>query len=581
MDCGFRQMRIRAQDILVSVLTFGLLAIVHLGSWERQGYLNYDEIELIQPICESVGASSRLVNAGNHSTVDIQPVRDFTYRIDCYLSEKMGQPTFALTNTLLVILVSISIFRLSQSALPRSLAYFVSALFLLHPILVPYVAWWMGRKHVLALFFLLLSLTFWNDLRLRYLHLSSKAHFALRLAVVVCFGLSLGAHPSGLGWGAVPILLLLFQKKFAKDRPDIARVLPLSWSLVLVAIAGGSAYLNFQYYSGSEFLSTTFGRWSPKFVSGPDVEGASRFLYLCRALVQTLFPVQPEVMPYSLGSEWTRYSWLVLPIYLMLGVSVLRAKGLLVLLFVQLIAFVHLAPTTIFSTNTPASDIYLGPMVFGVMLQLTILWERWRTRFGLIKFALAMILILILFTVKARERSRVWKDSVALWSSNLEEKGSVGAVRRLARELIRTQDEGPQTGLVLRTLYFANPRHLHNGYLLSLAKGKASNEFRYEVLGLEPGTSIWLSLWKIQNRNAESDSSGLCDQIANAELDFCAGFEPGAEKVSAAIVKECSLDTSPIAFIRLKRRETTLVYRWISSYDSLYPWSSAGCSLAP
>jgi protein O-mannosyl-transferase len=250
-----------------------VLAALHAPLVAEDPLLNRDDQRLVLPLA-SVDSPARYLEAWREGRIlDVQPVRDATFKLNLWLKEHTGRGHYHLTNVLLWVGCVLLTWRLLEGLAPGSwLPAVVAALFALHPVFAMSVAWVAARKHLLSCLFILLA-----TLGLRRAA-SRGASAGGVLATAGAYTLSVFSQP-------ITVLWPVWAAWEAWRQPPARRWELLRIVLACAPVAALCLWLNASYYSGA-FVAQT---GSEKLLEGLHV-GVS-LLALGRAFFNLVCPV--------------------------------------------------------------------------------------------------------------------------------------------------------------------------------------------------------------------------------------------------------------------------------------------------
>lgn len=136
------------------IVILPMLTLLHYSDGvvrERQ-MINYDDLDLIKPMLKgSLGEyfTLWLPDRNNHA----YPLRDMTYFLDQWVSEKIGIPFYWMTHILMLVIVT-GLFAFMASYLvrgPPGLLVVLTAIMAIHPLNIEVVQWLMIRKHLMTM----------------------------------------------------------------------------------------------------------------------------------------------------------------------------------------------------------------------------------------------------------------------------------------------------------------------------------------------------------------------------------------------------------------------------------------------
>jgi hypothetical protein len=360
--------------------------------------LGRDDQELLDPLRAVRSVSDYVEAVRSNAVLDRQPVRDLSFWVDLRLSEWTGVGTLHLTNVLVwlgIVLVAGSALR--QVRAPSWGSRAVLALFALHPAMANSVAWISARKHLLAVFFLLLATR-------ELLRLTSDAKRDKRVAALCIAGwyaLAMASQPLGLLWPCWAALWVWLQS------PRESRRAHLGVLLGCVPVLVAAAAVNFAYYNGPYLL-----RYGNSKLTDGDTGIA--VLSLGRYVFQLVAPIRLATQYYP-GSTLNLVGALLAPALVFAAFKLGPRRD--VAAWLGFILF-PLALVSARMTNIFVSDTYLLLPAFGATALATVLLHElgpkvaptWRPA----AMGLAAVLLLA-FGFGSWRQARSWLSDRALW----------------------------------------------------------------------------------------------------------------------------------------------------------------------
>lgn len=257
---------------------FGLVVAILVGIYgpllRADPLLERDDRRLVEPLesVSSLGGYFEALRTGR--ILDVQPVRDFSFKVDLLIRARTGWSPFHFTNLVLWCAILLVVQRIAVRALGAEPRVFgLLAAFAVHPVFVNSVAWVAARKHLLSALFILLATLVLLAAEKRPV---SRARLGTLMAL---YALSLGSQPINLLWPAYGALHLRNQGRRPWGEP--LKLLAFCAPLALVAAA-----VNLGYYSG-DYLAQT---GAAKFVDAEGTGGVA-LLSLGRYFANLVIPV--------------------------------------------------------------------------------------------------------------------------------------------------------------------------------------------------------------------------------------------------------------------------------------------------
>lgn len=415
-------------------LSLGLVAIYGQHFFKDQ-LIQYDDPFVVQPL-EKVNSLRQYGNAIKSGViVDLQPVRDLTYKINYWLSDWTGHPYFHHANVLCFLVALLGVYALLLEWFPKSRWGNVLLIHLLafSPLYVSSVAWITARKHLLSLMFIVWATWF----LIRYLKGSRWAAWALSL----CYGFSVLSHPMNILW---PVLAGAHLFVFSQG-PRWKVLIP---SLVMGLVVG---VVNLKYYGAQyEFISGG----NTKFAS-QDIHGvSSSLLMLGRYAFQTLIPYWTSIGDYGFDSWQNLVGLCILVVFYSMIWKWLGRKAV----FLSILGFVALLfPVVGRITQHSGNDTYVLSASVLLTFWVYILVRRVfgdqvlsrRFRNWAIGFALVFLSLEIAFSEKKAE---VWSDRLDVLRQSYEVEPSI-PTQALYAETLMLHGDLNKAFLIVQDIY--------------------------------------------------------------------------------------------------------------------------------
>lgn len=317
---------------------------------------------------------------------DIQPLRDLTFAINLKFLKWFDYAGFHLINMILGGLI-IFYFRklLLKVNTDKNLVNLISLLIAFHPVFNSTIAWVSNRKHLLAVFFILLYL----------LELLKKKPSELRSLTYVI--LSLLSQPITV---FIPIIVSLDKIIFRKIRLSV-------WDGIVCIVCSVSLVINYYFYH-------TNIRFAARNYADASSSLGDYILRLSRVSVQLLFPTSIAV-EYNLGS-WLSYLGIplsVLIIYLFYKFRIHNTRYL----FLLLIPLSTLFPVL----NWGVRDPYLLCMILASMAILVLFLSRFNMKY----VTSGLCIYLAFFFFYSNKYTKMWLNDFDLFRVSVENEGGI------------------------------------------------------------------------------------------------------------------------------------------------------------
>jgi len=393
-------------------LVAGLLAVIYYPLLRDDPVIYRDDVALLTPIIRAPSARWFFWYMFSSTNPDVQPIRDLSFAIDVLIARFVGIRTLPAHS----VLIWIGCCALSVSLARRWVRDELTAkawglLFALHPLYVMTVGWIAARKHLLALFFLLLALHALARLR------EAETRPAIRRAAVslfLAYAASLLSQPIYL---VFPAWLLVLAFADTGTRAWIRRHRALA-TAIFAGIGSLSAVLfvvNFLHYHAYYLAyEQKSGKVTSLDLSNVTPAGDA-LLALGRYFFQIVAPFKYAVL-YSQASIENIVGLVLLPLFAYLCVSVLGGRRTLlgISFFVLALTIVLTKIRTFF-----ISDTYLPGASLGIWALLLALWcEPLAAKATAVRRRIGSLLLppLAFFLgVQAALAARTWQSDERMW----------------------------------------------------------------------------------------------------------------------------------------------------------------------
>jgi hypothetical protein len=403
-------------QIVLQVCLIILVTVIAFYPSLKNGFTNWDDPELLleNDSVKSLSAGNiRSIFSGSYAGFGgYTPLVFVSYALE-YRFFKLDPKIFHIDNLILHVLNTVLIYFLIFLISRNVWVSFITALlFGLHPLHVESVAWIQGRKDLLFSFFFLGALiSYLLFLRKR---VKNNIYYILSLVLFAC---SLFSKVTAVAFPFV-VLLLEFYSGRKLDRSALRRSVPF-FALALV------------------FLFLAFLTLKPGSSGIPAPRGHLTYLQnLSLFFYAFVFYISKILLPVRLMA---RYSSDIFhyPLGLVLNIAVFAVAGALIYFiyrrkkefatFGTAFFVLTLMPTLPFHfAGQPYADRYTYLPLAGILLIISaffleILPKKWPTRRILSCGAVAFLgLAVLFFGAKTWALSRVWHDSISLWTHVLK-----------------------------------------------------------------------------------------------------------------------------------------------------------------
>jgi hypothetical protein len=233
-----------------------------------------------QIIIPNLEAGNYFKNLFSLRTIDFQPVRDLTLKIDLWIFQSFDLRSVIVQNFLWWLGCCLMIYFILKKlhGNSRNLPLHLAVLFGVYPLFAPVVGWGMSRKHLLSFFFILVATH--SLLKIKELNLKSSLKLAL------FFLLSVLSQPITILWSLWALIFCY------KNHPRTTLLKFLAPSFLVTAVIG---VINYSYYQNSSVFKYHYDSKTAEAFNFPD-----KVLALGHYTYQLFFPYQLS-FKYDLG----------------------------------------------------------------------------------------------------------------------------------------------------------------------------------------------------------------------------------------------------------------------------------------
>ncbi len=408
-----------------------LVACLYFPLLRDDVVLTRDDSTLLAPLRTVHSARDYFTLFGTPELMDLQPLRDVSYLFDLRLGARLGHTVFHATSFLLFVLLVFAAWRLFTRLAPGWPAFVAATVMALHPVWGTGIGWIAARKHLLAC----LLLTLATERLLAFIANNRRRDAVLAL---VCFALSLAAHPIGVGW---PLFALVMLRR--------AHWVVLSSALVGIGVMAANVW----YYTGPYALHGA-EKYAPGFNPGVSL------LALGRGFFNLLFPIAIATS-YSPGAVWNLVGLLALVVVsaLLLRDGGWRRSGPWLLY-----ALLPLGVVLLRMTNVFLADTYLFTPGIGVLAALLVVDNSVVRRALLVMAGLLVPLI----SFESRQLALSYESEAALWARAWAVEESADTLSHHAAYVLDAGRDEEGLELALRLVEW-DPSRRNLGWLLGRA----------------------------------------------------------------------------------------------------------------
>ena len=378
---------------LFCIFVFVLVCFIYYPVLNAQAVIDGDYNLVIAPLLKINSFTDYLHALQSNVIIDVQPVRDLSLILALKVSSifKITKP-IVYYNFLLWILCLYLIYKnFIKFHFPKWQATFITSLISVHPALTQTIPWMSAHKHILALFFTLITI----NVFLKFLNSSVQQNSKLVLGLIF-YTLSIFAHPIYI---LIPLWFILLTLQLKTYSQWTKQLKILFGFMILIMLLG--LVINYWYYSVPYIKSTQ----SYKFVS---LGLSERFLALGRYFSQVTIPIS-FARNYYYGSTLNIVGLLLMPFFFLITKKILGTKT--TILWSTLFLF-PLVMVNIKSTNIFVSDTYLLLPIIGICALAFLTVEKLikkipiPTNYKITSF----IILLLILSVKSRIEAKDWTD---------------------------------------------------------------------------------------------------------------------------------------------------------------------------
>lgn len=345
---------------------------------------------------ESINSFSEYINAIKTGTLlDIQPIRDITFFFDLYMKRNFEYFQERISNVIIWFLISLEFFKFSKKFFKDKLIHFLfSFSFTFHPLVIQITAWPIARKHLLAFYFILLTLKYFQD---------NKS-----LKSVIAFILSLLSHPLYL---LVPVVLLIVDFLKVQTAPTfyLKRYFKKFIPLFIVSLIIGLA--NIYYYD--EIFTKALGN----FKYSRENSIADRILSLFRYFSQILYPFVYS----SFYDKGSLLNIIGVPIGVIFSFVSFKYLGVVTTIKYVGLFVAALFPTIINMTNIFVSDTYALLPLFSVFIIIASIIAKSQKTYNKVVVVCILLSLNTLFVYRSyKEITPFFSEEVNFWKNAYE-----------------------------------------------------------------------------------------------------------------------------------------------------------------
>ena len=275
--------------------------------------------------------------------LDFQPVRDLSLYIDLKIFRLTGINLFIINNCLIWSGCCYQIFQLSKFRNQEENSGFLLACvfcFSVHPVFSQTINWSMGRKHLLAVFFILFATNYF----LKMIEGKKNGNW-----IFLPYLLSLLSVPVSLLWPVWAVITIFILKR-ESVRKNLTRIIPLFGIMIPIAA------LNYAYYFNSEVYKEIFIQ------KKDSIDYSKIFHHLGQYLKQIFYPFELR-FHYSLEDSALVGLFILISFLVWIGVKYRhnRMNWIWIIFSITNIALFLRTPETFFDTYVilPVTGLFL------------------------------------------------------------------------------------------------------------------------------------------------------------------------------------------------------------------------------
>lgn len=361
-----------------------------------------------QIIIPNLETGNYFQNLFSLKTIDFQPVRDLTLKLDLWIFNTFDFRSVIWQNFIwwlgccLVIFLILKKIHQKKSHLPLLL----TVIFGVYPLFVPVVGWGMSRKHILSFFFILMA-TY---------HLVNRKDLSLKSSLKIAgfFLLSVLSQPITLLWSVWALIYL------GKNFPRYAILKFLVPSFAVTAVIGT---INYIYYQYSEVFKHHFESKTSEALNIAD-----KLLALGHYTFQLFFPFQLS-FKYELGDYQVLIGLIPLAVILFLCYKFKSFRTL----SLEWLSLGFLTLIVILNTPNVLSDSYLLVPAFTLLVVCSFY----------VKAHIVFAPLLLVLSIYSFFESKNWLDSIQLTKVSFERRPNCRNALNYARMNYESFKKGP------------------------------------------------------------------------------------------------------------------------------------------
>lgn len=301
--------------------------------------LSRDDQTLLNPLRRLTGPSGYAAAVSRGEVLDLQPLRDASFAVDLWLSQRAGFGTFHATSWALFAVLVFAVRRLFiRVAGANWLSTIGTMVFALHPVFATSVGWVSARKHLLSCLFIVLA-------TLGLFRWLERRKLLDAILTLIAFACSVASQPITALWPVFALALTWSQRRV----DGLARN-PFAVALAALPLSAFTLFANATYYS-ERYVAQASG--VAKFVEGTHFDVS--LLALGRSFFNLVCPIALATT-YDPGRSYNLAGLLSLPIFAWL---ISRRVSFRAALPWVLLSLLPLAIVIVKMTNVFVSDTYL------------------------------------------------------------------------------------------------------------------------------------------------------------------------------------------------------------------------------
>lgn len=394
--------------------------VITQNQFTKQGISGISDIFAYESFTGFFGKEKQLVSGGRYRPFSIATfaLEYQLWGLNPYLSHLINVILYALTGYIIFLVLSMLLPLSANDKWQWGLPFISALLFMFHPIHTEVVANIKGRDEILALLFSLLA--FWQSL----LYCTNKQQKHLVFAFLYSLPALFSKEHAILTLAIIPIALAIFRKA---DKTHLFRI-SVTLSIAAVIFLGVRHLVLHQLVtvSSNELMNNSF-------LNASADQKSATILYTLWKYIQLLVfphPLTYDYYPYHIGLiKWDSvvpFMAIVLYSAIIIG-GIYWIKRQPVFTLAMMLFILPLIPVVniLFPIGTFMSERFLYIPSLGFCLLMGFLIRKGIKTSKYKKYVISGLgLIAVLFTIKAVDRNRAWKNDLTLFTTDVKVSGN-------------------------------------------------------------------------------------------------------------------------------------------------------------